>query len=208
MSLTVQAFRFAAEPFFFSKVADKNSPELFARVNHYFVVVACTIMIGICLNLEWLKYFINANYWEGLSIVPVLLMGQVFLGIYYNVSIWFKITDKTQFGTYITIGGALLTVALNYLLIPQFGIMGSSAVSLICYLAMTAVCYWIGQRYFPVPYTVGRDVLILITTTLIVWLNEQLVVENYFVSIAVRGILSLVILWTAYKITFQESVRS
>ena len=208
MSLTVQAFRFAAEPFFFSKVKDKNSPELFARVNHYFILIACTIMLGICLNMDWLKYFINEGYWEGLNIVPILLLGYVFLGIYYNISIWFKVTDKTHIGTIITFGGAVVTVALNYILIPQYGIMGSSLVTLACYFSMTIACYWIGQKFYPIPYSILKDSLIIILTCAVVYLNAKLIIENSILSIVVRGFFSLLVLYFVYRITFKKSVST
>ena len=206
MSLTVQAFRFAAEPFFFSKVNDKNSPEVFAKVNSYFILVACTIMLGICLNMDWLKYFIDEGYWEGLNIVPVLLLGYIFLGIYYNISIWFKVTDRTYFGTFITIGGALVTVLLNFMLIPQYGIMGSSIVTLLCYFFMTLSCYWLGQRYYPVPYQVFKDLFIILITCTLVYLNTLLNIENYILSIVVRGASSLIVLYVVFRITFRKSV--
>jgi O-antigen/teichoic acid export membrane protein len=208
MSLTVQAFRFAAEPFFFSKAQDKNSPEVFAKVNSYFILIACTIMLGICLNMDWLKYFIDEGYWEGLNIVPVLLLGYIFLGIYYNISIWFKVTDKTYFGTFITLGGAFVTILLNYIMIPLYGIMGSSLVTLICYFAMTISCYWLGQRYFPVPYYLFKDLSIIVITCLLIYLNTQLKIDNYMISIALRGLISLIILYVVFRITFRKSVPS
>jgi O-antigen/teichoic acid export membrane protein len=206
MSLVVQAFRFAAEPFFFSKASDKNSPELFAKVNHYFILVACALMLGICLNMDWLKYFVDSGYWEGLNIVPVLLLGYIFLGIYYNISIWFKVTDKTYFGTIITMVGAVVTISLNYWLIPLYGIMGSSVVTLLCYFSMTVLCYLIGQRYFPVPYTIGKDLLVISFTCLLVFVNAQIAIENKILSIGLRGVVSLIIVWVVYRITFRKTI--
>jgi O-antigen/teichoic acid export membrane protein len=155
MNLAVQAFRFAAEPFFFSHALDKNSPELFAKINHYFTILCCFILLAVVVNMDILKYLLSATYWEGLGIVPVLLTGYMFLGIYYNMSVWFKLTDRTYFGTIITTGGAIITIALNYLLIPRFGYVGSSWATLICYFLMAGTCYLLGQKYRPVPYN-GR----------------------------------------------------
>jgi O-antigen/teichoic acid export membrane protein len=208
MSLAVQAFRFASEPFFFARASDKNSPEVFARVNHFFILMACTAMIGICFNMEWLKYFVDAGYWEGLNIVPVLLLGYIFLGIYYNISIWFKVTDKTYFGTIITFGGAVITVLLNYWLIPIYGMMGSSLVTLACYFLMTVACYFIGQKYYPVPYPVFKDSGIILVTCLLVFANEKIIIENYWLSITIRGLLSLLLLFIVIKFTFRKQVPS
>jgi O-antigen/teichoic acid export membrane protein len=165
-------------------------------------------MLGICLNMQWLKYFIDEGYWEGLNIVPVLLLGYVFLGVYYNISIWFKVTDKTYFGTIITIGGAVITILLNYWLIPIYGLLGSSIVTLTCYLLMTVACYFIGQKYFPVPYAVGKGLGVILITCLIVFANEKIVIENYFLSLSLRGLVSLLLLGVVYKITIKESVPS
>jgi O-antigen/teichoic acid export membrane protein len=169
MNLVVQAFRFAAEPFFFSNASDKNSPALFARVNHYFVITCCLLFLGVALNMDWLRYFVSSSYWAGLNIVPILLLGYLFLGIYYNFSVWFKLTDKTYFGTLITAGGAILTIVLNYTLIPLAGFTGSSWATLIVYLVMAVACYWSGRRYYPIPYRVTSELgYILLCVALVV----------------------------------------
>jgi len=118
MNLGIQAFRYAAEPFFFSNAPDKNSPKLFARVNHYFVITCCIVLLGISLNLDLLKYFTGEDYWSGLSVVPILLLSYLLLGVYYNLSVWFKLTNKTYFGTWITIFGVIITFLFNFILIP------------------------------------------------------------------------------------------
>ena len=127
MGLAIQAFRYAAEPFFFSNASDKQSPTLFARVNHYFVIVCCILLLGVGTNLDILKYFLgDSKYWQGLAVVPILLVGYLFQGIYYNLTIWFKLTDKTYYATIITVAGAIITIAANYVLIPIAGYLGSS----------------------------------------------------------------------------------
>src|SRR5690606_36709852 len=127
MNRAITAFRNAAEPFYLSNELEKNSPQLFARVNNCFVIVYCVILLGVSVNLDVLKYFLgNPAYWEGLHIVPVLLLAYLFLGVYYNLSVWFNLTDRTYYGTIITIGGTLITVIANYFLIPVAGYEGSS----------------------------------------------------------------------------------
>ena len=153
MNLAITAFRYAAEPFFFSNAAEKNSPQLFARVNHYFVIVCCVILLGVSINLDILKYFLgNPAYWAGLHIVPILLLAYLFLGVYYNFSIWFKLTDKTYYGTLITVAGVVITIVANYLLIPVAGYEGSSFAALLCYSGMAVLCYILGQKFYPIPY--------------------------------------------------------
>jgi len=169
MNLTVQAFKMAAEPFFFSQAANKDSPELFARVNHYFVVFCCLILLAVGINMDVLKYLMDEPYWEGIGVVVPLLLGYMFLGIYYNLTVWYKLTDKTHFGTLITVGGAILTIALNFLLIPIAGYMGSAWACAIVYGIMTIACYLLGQKYFPIPYHVARDASYIVSTTLVVY---------------------------------------
>ena len=198
MSLAVQAFRFAAEPFFFSNANNKNSPALFAKAHHYFTIVCCFILLAVVINLDILKYILDAAYWEGLSIVPILLIGYMFLGMYYNFSVWFKLTDKTFYGTLITAGGAMLTIALNFLFIPRFGYVGSSWATLLCYLTMAISCYGLGQRYFPIPYRVLPGLSYLLFALLLIQLSQLLIIPNFLLSIVFHFSLMLFFVFVAY----------
>lgn len=188
MNLGIQAFRYAAEPFFFSNAKDKNSPALFAQINHYFVITCCAVLLGISINLDILQYFMGEDYRVGLPIVPVLLLAYLFLGIYYNFSVWFKLTNKTQYGTYITIIGALITFGANYLLIPLFGYMGSSWAAVICYVVMTVLCYVIGQRFYPIPYAIGKGLAYIIGTMILVTVVNKIVIENLWLSVSFHAL--------------------
>ncbi|NOS93721.1 MAG: oligosaccharide flippase family protein [Cyclobacteriaceae bacterium] len=200
MNLGIQAFRYAAEPFFFSNAADKNSPALFAKVNHYFVVTGCIVLLGISLNLEILEHFIGTNFRSGMHIVPILLMAYLLLGIYYNFSVWFKLTDKTYFGTIITVGGALITILGNYWLIPIIGYTGSSWAALLCYAFMALVCYFFGQKYFPVPYKVFQMLSYLIVTFMIAMLVNAFPIANPWVSHGFHLLILVVYLTAVYLI--------
>jgi O-antigen/teichoic acid export membrane protein len=209
MSLVVQAFRYAAEPFFFSNAVERDSPVLFARVNHYFVIVCCVLLLGVSINLDILKYFLGSEqYWEGLYIVPILLLAYLFLGVYYNLSVWFKLTDKTIYGTIITVGGAVITIAANFLLIPKLGYLGSSWATLICYFSMTAACYLIGQRFYPIPYNVGKSMLYIVGTTALVYGVRLLSFEPTWISTVIHlGVilLFLVLIYFLEKDDFKRS---
>lgn len=174
MNLGIQAFRYAAEPFFFSNASDKNSPALFAKVNHFFILVCCLVLVGIGINIDILKYFIGKEFREGLSIVPILLMAYLFLGIYYNMSAWFKLTDKTYFGTLITLVGVVVTIAGNYFLIPVAGYLGSSIAAFLCYFTMTILCFLWGQKFYPVPYRVGAGILYITLSFALVYLIQAI----------------------------------
>jgi O-antigen/teichoic acid export membrane protein len=157
ISLAIQAFRYSAEPFFFAQSADKNSPPLFAKVMHYFVILLLGMGLAVVANLDWLgQVFLRGRaYRESLDMVPILLMANILLGVYYNLTVWFKITDRTQYGLWFTLAGAGVTVLANWLLIPQLGYFGSAWGHLLCYLTLCGLCYFYGQRFYPIPYRWG-----------------------------------------------------
>jgi O-antigen/teichoic acid export membrane protein len=200
MNLGIQAFRYAAEPFFFSNAHDKNSPALFAKVNHYFVITCCVVLLGIGINLDVFKYFIGENFWSGLSIVPVLLLAYLFLGIYYNLSVWFKLTDKTYWGTIITVLGVIVTIAGNFILIPIMGFIGSALTALLCYSVMAISCYLLGQRNYPIPYTVTRDVGYIIFTYAVLTLVNKVVIDNQWLATGFHAAVILAFLAFIYLV--------
>lgn len=208
MNLAVQAFRMAGEPFFFSQSGDRNSPELFAKVNHYFVIVCCIILLSVGINLDVLKLVMrNPAYWEGMNIVPPLLLGYLFLGVYYNYTVWFKLTDRTYYGTIITIGGAILTVVFNFILIPVAGYYGSSLATLLVYFAMMVACYLLGQKYYPIPYKVFSDGMYVIVTTLVIYLVNEIKLENLYSSIGIHTAVILVFLAFVFQIEKKGFLR-
>jgi O-antigen/teichoic acid export membrane protein len=207
MNLVVQAFKFAAEPFFFSHASDKNSPELFARINHYFIITCCVILLAVSINMDVVKHLLlgDQQYWVGLKIVPILLLAYLFLGVYYNLSVWFKLTDRTYFGTALAIGGAIITVGGNYLVIPIAGYLGSSWVTLVCYFVMTVASYLIGQRYYPIPYRVKQDILyIIFTVGLVYGVTEGIHIQNAIVSFAVHQVILVAYLLVIYLLERRE----
>lgn len=173
MTLSIQAFRYAAEPFFFSRAKDKDSRELFGSVMFWFVVFGSIILVVIVLNLDIIGFLFlrNEAYWDGLIVVPILLLANLFLGIYYNLSIWFKLTDKTYYGTFISTGGAGLTIILNYIFIPIWGYLGSSIATLVCYLSMVVFSYFLGKKHYPVPYKIGKYLFYIILALIFSYLG-------------------------------------
>ncbi len=202
MSLMIQAFRYSAEPFFFSQSQDKNSPATFAVVMRWFVIVCALAYLGISANLDIFQHFIGKPYRTGLEIVPVLLLAYLFNGVYYNLTVWFKLTDKTQYGTYITIFGAIVTVVANFVLIPVLGYMGSAIAAFLCYFTMSVVCYAIGQKYFPVPYPIKAIFGYLLLATGLIWLANVVEMENFWLRQAYHLALCLVfvaVVWVVEK---------
>jgi len=157
ISLFTQAFRYGAEPFFFRQKKSENALQLYADVAKFFAIVGAVGFLVVMLYIDIFKYFIRTEaYWEGLEVVPILLLANLFLGLYYNLSVWYKIIDQTRWGAYISLGGAVITIVLNLLLMPQFGYVGAAWTTLICYFTMVVVNYFVGQTYYPVPYDLGR----------------------------------------------------
>ncbi|MCW3128027.1 MAG: polysaccharide biosynthesis protein [Bacteroidetes bacterium] len=152
MSLFIQAFRFAAEPFFFAHADKEGSKKTISDVMTWFVIFCCFIYLMVTLNLDFFSRYIGANFRVGLGIVPILMLANLFLGIYVNLSVWYKLTDRTMLGAWVSIGGAVVTITLNLLLIPTMGYMGSAWATLVCYGLMALVSFIMGQKYYPVPY--------------------------------------------------------
>jgi len=152
MTLFIQMFRYAAEPFFFAEAEKKQAPELFAKVLNYFVIIGLLIFLGITLYMDIFQHFIGERFREGLSIVPIVLMANLFYGVFFNLSVWYKLTDRTSNGAVIALIGAAITITFNILLIPILGYTGAAWAHLLCYSAMMVISYVWGQRVFPVPY--------------------------------------------------------
>ncbi len=154
ITLFIQAFKYAAEPFFFKHGKNNSKTQIYADVMHVFILVCLSIFLLVMLNMRLFEQFIGAEFREGLIIVPVLLWANIFLGIYYNLSIWYKLTDQTSKGAYIAVAGAIITVILNYMLIPILGYYGAAISTAICYGTMMVMGYAMGQKYYPIPYKV------------------------------------------------------
>lgn len=153
ITLFIQAFRYAAEPFFFAQEKESNAKETYSKIMNYFVIICATIFLGVMMYIDLVKYFIpNEAYWEGLKVVPILLFANISLGIYYNQSIWYKLGGKTRFGAYIGIFGGALTILLNYIWIPIYGYVGSAWATLICYSSMCVVSFVLGNKHYPIQY--------------------------------------------------------
>jgi len=156
MSLFIMAFRLGAEPFFFNHAKDKNAPATYALILKWFVIVGAffTLLIVSQVNIIAQLFLGSKEYYTAISIVPIIVIANLFLGIYNNLAIWYKLTDKTKFGMYFSILGALVTVGLLFLLIPRIGFMGAAWATLAAYFSMLVTSYFIGQKHFPIPYNI------------------------------------------------------
>ncbi|MES2425810.1 MAG: polysaccharide biosynthesis C-terminal domain-containing protein [Bacteroidota bacterium] len=195
LSVFVQAFRLGAEPFFFSHAKNKNSGETYARIMNYFVITVAVITVAVVANVNLLATFIVGKethlirqhivanpYWSGLGVVPLLLFGYLSLGIYMNLSVWYKLSDQTKYGLYISGIGAILTIVLNWIFIPKYSYMASAWISFIAYAAMMVLSYVWGQRNYPIPYNLKKNLIYIIIAAVFVYLSFYVFSQNIFIG--------------------------
>lgn len=210
MTLAVQGFRMGAEPFFFSQSTDKNAPALYAVIMKYFVIACCIIFLGVGLYPDLFKIIIGSEYHSGLYIVPVLLLAQLFLGIYYNQSVWYKLTDKTTFATIIPIAGAVITLLLNFVLIPRIGYAGAAWATLTCYVSMVIMSYLVGQKHYHVPYPMRKIITYIALSVILCVIGLQIFrhIELVWLSIALRGMLCILFIGFAWWLDVRALLRA
>jgi O-antigen/teichoic acid export membrane protein len=193
MTLVVQAYRYAADPFFFSRVEDKNSPDMIAMATKWFTIACIVIWVGVSLNLDWIKLLLGQSYRKDVNtIVPILLLANLFIGVYGNIGVWFRLSDKTKFGSRFTIMGMSVTVILNIILIPQLGYLGCAITFMISSFLMAAMCYYYGQKHYPIPYELKTILIYLIGAGIIIFINSRINISNIWISIAFRMTICLI----------------
>jgi O-antigen/teichoic acid export membrane protein len=178
-----------AEPFFFSHAKNKNAGQTYARIMDYFVITVCIIFVALVANIEILKYFVKGHdktqtdlYWTGLKVVPPLVFGYVSLGIYMNLSVWYKLSDQTKYGLYISGIGAILTIVLNVLLIPKYSYIASAWISFAAYTTMMILSYIWGQKNYPIPYNIKKNLAYIVASIILVYISFTIFKRNIFVG--------------------------
>ncbi|MDR9401330.1 MAG: oligosaccharide flippase family protein [Psychroflexus sp.] len=158
MTLFATAFRMGIEPFFFKQATTKNPQQTYAQITKYFVMAGCLILLFVMINIDWLKTLLirREGYYEALNIVPIVLLANLCLGIYHNLSVWYKVTDRTYFGAIISCVGAVLTLLINFIFIPVYGYYASAVATLVAYASMVIMSYSLGRRYYKIPYASGK----------------------------------------------------
>jgi O-antigen/teichoic acid export membrane protein len=177
MTLFVQMFKYAAEPFFFSKSEEKDAKKLYADVMLFFVIAGLFIFLLVNLYINYFILFIGSDFREGVNIVPVVLLANLVMGIFFNLSIWYKLTNKTRYGAVLVIMGALITVIINTLFIPRYGYVASAWAHLICYTTMVIVSYAWSRKHYAIPYQTGR-ILAYIGLALAIYVFNELFLQG------------------------------
>ena len=214
ITIMIQAFRMAAEPFFFNKSKEENAQRTYARVMKFFVIACCFMFLFIGLFLDVFKWifihFANPRWVEGLQIVPLLALGNIFLGIYYNLSVWYKLTNKNTYGAVITIIGAVITIVLNIVLIPRLHYTGAAIATFSCYLFMMVSSYLLGQKFYPVPYAVKKLLAYIVLVVLIYVIHLGLVKfisQSLLFSVGSGFILFIFFAWFVSRIEAKELAK-
>jgi O-antigen/teichoic acid export membrane protein len=178
ITIFIQIFKLAAEPFFFNQSKHEGAQRMYARVMKFFVIACCFMFLLVALFLDAWKYLIASKhpaYAQGIYTVPILAMGSVFLGVYYNLSVWYKLTNRNMTGAYITIAGAVITIVMNMILIPQFHYFGAAWATFICYAFMMVANYMMGQKHYPIPYATKKLLTYIIICALLFGLHELII---------------------------------
>ena len=198
MAMLTQAFRFAYEPFVFGKSRDKDSREMYAQAMKFFIIFTLLAYLAVMSYLDILRYLIGRDYWEGLRVVPIVMAAEIFMGVYFNLSFWYKLIDQTRWGAYFSLTGCAVLVAVNVLFIPRYGYMACAWAGFCGYGVAMLLSYFVGQRKYPIGYdlrAIGRYVLLAVA----VYVAGQWVhVGGLWLTLAYRTVLLL--LFVAYII--------
>ena len=208
MMLFATAYRLGIEPFFFSQSKTKDATKNYAKTLEFFVICGALILLVVVVFVDVLKIILipNEAYWEAMKVVPILLLAYLFLGIYHNLSVWYKITDRTKFGAYISVIGAGITLLVNLMFIASFNYMASAMATLSAYVSMTLLSYYFGRKHYPIPYNIKKIGLYLILSIGLSALSFYQFRAQYFIGSALIGLL-LLIIWNNEKITIKQFIK-
>lgn len=192
ITMFTQAFRYAYEPFFFAKNKDLDNTKSYADAMKYFIIFALLVFLGVVFYMDILKYVVSANYMEGINIVPIAMLGEIFFGIYFNLSVWYKLTDQTHYGARFSLLGCIITVAINVIFVPVFGYIASAWATFVCNLVIMTISYFVGQKYYPIKYDFKSIFLYFILAIVFYILAMQPNIENEVLRLSYRTILLIV----------------
>lgn len=180
MTLFIQAYRYAAEPFFFAHAKSSDKREIYGKVMNYFVCICLFLFLLVNLYIDLFKQFIGPDFRSGIHVVPILLLANLFLGIYYNLSIWYKLSDQTNKGAAISLIGATITILLNIWWIPSYGYTGAAWATLVCYASMMVICYFMGKKYYPIPYDTTKVLGYILLALGLYFLSIYLEAQSFY----------------------------
>lgn len=191
MVMFIQAFRFAYEPFIFSQSREQgaDSKQAYSDAMKWFVAFAMVIFLGVMFYLPVLKYFISPNYFSGLKVVPLIMIAEFFFGVFFNLSLWYKLTDRTIWGTWFSLLGLAVTLALNCLLVPTMGYMGCAWAALGCYTTMMIASYIGGRKFYPIKYHIRRLAVYFFSAMALWGISVLITVDNEAIDLPIRTVI-------------------
>ncbi len=206
ITLFVQAFRMGAEPFFFKQAEGENAQRVYARVMKFFVITISVMFLVVSLYIPIWKHFIAEKHWEGLSVVPVLLLANMFLGIYYNLSVWYKVSHKTMAGAWITLIGAGITIIVNYIFIPRFSYMACAWATFLCYTSMMVISFVWGQKHYRIPYAWKKLVAYIVIVVLLFLVHKTAIhfYNHLAASLILATCLLVAFMWFVLQVEKKE----
>ena len=210
MMMFTQAFRYAYEPFVFAKHKDRESVEAYADAMKYYIIFSYMILLGMIFYLDLLKFIIAPSYWEGLKIVPIVLWTYIFQGVYFNLSFWYKLTDKTQWGAYFSLIGVVITFGLQAVFVPRIGYVASAASSTVCYLVIMLLSYFIGRKHLEIPYDlrrIGIYTLLVVTLLAVYYGLAQLLPMNEWAQMGVGSVLFVIYCVLFYRLDGRTLIK-
>ena len=208
MVLFVQAYRYAVEPYYFNNSKNKYFVHNYVKIMRYFIIISSTIFLTISLNIEYIMDLLllyspyAQEYKKGLQIIPLVLLAHLFLGVYYNLSMWYKLTNQTKYGAFISLMGAVITILLNIILIPKIGYIGSAWATLICYFSMALTSYILSIKYYFIPYEKIKITCYLILAVVIYLLSNYFEINSMFYNII------LIVLYLSVILFFENINKS
>ncbi len=192
ITMFVQAFKYASEPYFFANAREKDFAKTFADIVKYFIIGCLLISLGTLLNLSWMKNYIGKEYWSGLNVVPILMLANVCLGVFYTLSIWYKLANKTMYGAYLTSIGAIITIVLDVYWIPRIGYIGCAWATLICYATIMVLSYFMSRKQLPVKYDFFRIGIYFGLSLILYFLSKEIHIDSKVLSLIVNNGLILI----------------
>ena len=198
MTMFIMMFKFAAEPFFFSQAKEKDSEITYAQVMKYFIIFCLFIFLGVILFIDLVKFFIDSKYHEGLFVVPIILLGNMFLGIFYNLSVWYKLSNLTKYGAVIAIIGATVTIIINVIFVPEYSYTASAWGHFTCYLVMMIISYFWGRKYMKVPYKILEIGKYFVAAAFVYVLNLIIQIEDIYINLGVNALIFMAFVLFVY----------
>lgn len=206
ITLFVQAFRLGAEPFFFKQAEGGSPQKTYARVMKFFVITVCCVFLIITLFIPVWRYFIREDYWVGLGVVPILVLANMSLGIYYNLSIWYKLSNKTTAGATITLIGAAITFLVNFLFIPRYSYMASAWATFACYFSMMVISFVWGQKAYYVPYAWKKLLAYICIVVILFFIHKGITtyIDSTIFSLTLGAILTAAFIFFVVRVEKKE----